>query len=318
MLPIQKLLINYNSTARSESPKFIIIHDVGSVSSTAKNNRDYFAGGNRNASADFFVDSTNIIQTIDYHTRYSWAIGDGNGIYGKTNGNSLSIEMCLESNGMPSAQTIQNTLDLVKYLMNELGISIDNVQRHYDCSRKNCPGSFSANNWSLWYEFKARLSGSSTPSRSLPSDPTPIQSSLNFSYSNNAKVINTDLYVRDINGTVLAGHYVSNNDNITVLDVSGSRQLVLVEYPTASGVKSGYISNTVANIQYYNQGLWHNGSTTEQVLDENGGKLGSLDARESATPLYRKNGKLHVVYNIAGHINGKSGYVVYNGGFSKF
>jgi len=156
MLPIQKLLINYNHSARNESPKYIVIHDVGTVS-TAKNNRDYFAGGNRQTSADFFVDSTNIIQIIDYHTRYSWAIGDGAGKYGKTNGNTISIEMCLESNYTPSEQTIQNTLDLTKYLMNEFGLPEDKVIRHYDCSLKQCPKSFSANNWTKWFEFKKRL-----------------------------------------------------------------------------------------------------------------------------------------------------------------
>jgi len=156
MLGIQKLLIAYNSSARASKATYIIIHDVGEVS-TARNNRDYFAGGDRQASADFFVDSTNIIQVIDYHTRYSWAIGDGHGEFGKTNANSVSIEMCLESNHQPSAKTIQNTLDLTHYLMKELGISSSNVVRHYDCSHKCCPGSFSANNWAQWGTFKARL-----------------------------------------------------------------------------------------------------------------------------------------------------------------
>jgi len=156
MLSIQKLLIAYNSTARVSKAQYIVIHDVGAVS-TAKNNRDYFAGGDRQASADFFIDSNNIIQIIDYHTRYSWAIGDGHNKYGKSNSNTVSIEMCLESNHQPSAQTIQNTLDLTHYLMKELGISSTNVVRHYDCSHKCCPGSFSSNNWAQWNQFKARL-----------------------------------------------------------------------------------------------------------------------------------------------------------------
>lgn len=55
-------------------------------------------------------------------------------------------------------------------------------------------------------------------------------------------------------------------DNITVLDVSYSKQLVLVEYPTSSGIKSGYVRNIVPYIRYYNQGLWVNGATPEPVL----------------------------------------------------
>jgi len=56
----------------------------------------------------------------------------------------------------------------------------------------------------------------------------------------------------------------------------------------------------------------------EAVLDEKGGSLGSLNPREKATPLFRKNGKLHVVYATSKGTNTKSGYVVWNGGFSKF
>lgn len=157
MLPIQKLFINYNRTVRTEKPRYIIIHDVGAVS-TARNNRDYFAGANRGASADFFVDTNNIIQVIDYNNYYSWAIGDGRGKYGITNSNSVSIEMCLEENYQPSQNTIENTLDLTKYLMKELNIPASNVVRHYDASRKICPRSFNYNNWSKWNEFKKKLS----------------------------------------------------------------------------------------------------------------------------------------------------------------
>ena len=59
--------------------------------------------------------------------------------------------------------------------------------------------------------------------------------------------------------------------------------------------------------------MWHNGSTPEEVLDENGGHLGSLDPYESATPLYKKNGMTHVVYNTSKGPNTKSGYVKYEG-----
>lgn len=180
MLSIQKQLINYNFSKRNGGIKYIVVHDVGAVSS-AQNNRDYFAGGNRNASADFFVDSNNIIQIIDYHNNYSWAVGDGRGRNGITNGNSVSIEMCLESNMQPSQKTIQNTLDLVKYLMNELNVPIDRVVTHNMASGKNCPQSFSANNWAKWHEFKAGLAGigySQPQQQSKPTQSTTIDSSV--------------------------------------------------------------------------------------------------------------------------------------------
>ena len=65
MLNIQKQFISYNRSVRTQSIKYIVIHSTGNVGDTAQNNHDYFASGNRGASADFFVDDNNIIQIID-------------------------------------------------------------------------------------------------------------------------------------------------------------------------------------------------------------------------------------------------------------
>lgn len=156
MLEIQKKFIKYNFSKRNEAIKYIVIHDVGAVS-TALNNYNYFNSGNRGSSADFFVDTNNIIQLIDYNKNYSWAVGDGKGKYGITNRNSISIEMCLESNMKPSEKTVQNTLELVRFLMKELNIPVERVVRHFDASRKNCPQSFSGNNWEQWHSFKNKI-----------------------------------------------------------------------------------------------------------------------------------------------------------------
>jgi N-acetylmuramoyl-L-alanine amidase len=163
MLEIQQQIINYNKSARSSEPIYIVVHDTGDAGATAKNEHDYFSGGDRQASADFFVDSNNIIQIIDTDVYYSWHCGDGGGKYGISNRNSLGIEMCLESNEQPSDTTVNNTLDLVRYLMSKYNIGIENVVRHYDASRKNCPASFNTDgNWTKWNEFKNRLSNNSS------------------------------------------------------------------------------------------------------------------------------------------------------------
>jgi N-acetylmuramoyl-L-alanine amidase CwlA len=165
MLEIQQQIIGCNKSVRSIQPQWIVIHDTADNGATAQNEHDYFSGGDRGASADFFVDSNNIIQIIDTDSHYSWAIGDGHGMLGKYNSNSCSIEMCLPSSGYPTEETIQNTLDLTKYLMNKYGLDINHVIRHYDCSYKNCPASFNQDgNWSKWFEFKDRLANSSDSS----------------------------------------------------------------------------------------------------------------------------------------------------------
>ena len=134
-----------------------------------------------------------------------------------------------------------------------------------------------------------------------------------FTYENNAEVVGDELYLRDANGNRIPGRSVSIGDRITVLDVSYSKQLALVQYPAGSVVRQGYVTNATNLIRYFKQGEWLNGSTTEPVLDENGGSLGSLSPYEAATPLYKKNGMIHVVYDTSKGQNTKSGYVKFEG-----
>lgn len=159
MLDITKQISSYNNSSRNgNSIKYIVIHDVG-AKSTAKNNAIYFGGGNRNASANYFVDDTSIYQVVE-DNRAAWHCGDGAGAYGITNSNSIGIEMCLPS-GDVTETTEANTIELVKYLMSKYNIAADKVVRHYDASKKSCPNTFKANSWARWTSFKNKLTGSS-------------------------------------------------------------------------------------------------------------------------------------------------------------
>jgi len=163
MLEIQQQIISGNKSRRSILPQWLVVHDTGDEGATAQNEHDYFAGGDRQASADVFIDSNNIIQIIDTDVNFSWAIGDGHGKYGKTNANSMSFEMSIGNDGQPTEATIQNTLDVVKYFMNKYSINIDHVVTHHECSDKNCPASFNTDgNWTKWNEFKNRLANSNS------------------------------------------------------------------------------------------------------------------------------------------------------------
>ena len=164
MLNIQKKLVNYNYTIgrAGNTIKYIVIHDTGNTGkgSGAMNHYNYFNGGNRNASAHYFVDDSNIIQIIE-DSNTSWHCGDGGGKYGITNQNSIGIEICINSDGNYD-KAIAHTIDLTKYLMTKYNISIDNVVRHYDASGKICPNSKSANNWAKWHVFKSKLTNTSS------------------------------------------------------------------------------------------------------------------------------------------------------------
>lgn len=172
MKSIIKKISSFNFSSRNGNPiKYIVLHFTGNQNDTAINNAKYFGSQNRGASAHYFVDNENIVQVVeDYNA--SWNCGDGNGKYGITNQNSIAIEMC-GTNGDISSNTEVNAIDLVKYLMDKYNISIDNVVRHYDASRKCCPMPFSSNNWLRWKEFKKSLSGEdiNIPSESAPISP---------------------------------------------------------------------------------------------------------------------------------------------------
>ncbi|GKX68960.1 M14 family zinc carboxypeptidase [Inconstantimicrobium mannanitabidum] len=137
-----------------------------------------------------------------------------------------------------------------------------------------------------------------------------------FTYPNNAQLVGDFLYLRDANGNGVGGHQVDTGDKVTVLDVGYTKQLVLLQYPAGNVVRQGYVNNDTKIIKYFNQGQWHNGSTSETVYDENNVAIGSLDPHESATPIYKRNGMTHVVYNTDKGANTKSGFVKYEGGSS--
>lgn len=155
---IKAQFISYNKSPRILKTIYLVVHDTGDPGASAQNEHDYFGGGNRGASADFFVDNNSVIQIIDSDNYYSWHCGDGKGQYGITNGNSIGIEMCLEEDGSLAESTVDNAVALIKHLMDKYSISSNNVVRHYDASRKICPSTFSHNNWARWYDFKDRIS----------------------------------------------------------------------------------------------------------------------------------------------------------------
>lgn len=150
--------ISYNISKRKTSIRYIVIHDTQNTSkgANAEAHFNYFNGGNRNSSADFFVDDTQVLQVNDYNKYYTWHCGDGKGKYGITNSNSIGIEICVNSDGNYE-RAVENAVKLTKQLMKDLNIPIENVVRHYDASRKICPANMSKNNWEGWKQFKSKL-----------------------------------------------------------------------------------------------------------------------------------------------------------------
>lgn len=191
-MEIKEYLITRNFTkGNNKKNKYIVIHYVGAVS-TALNNAKYFNSQYRGASAHYFVDDNEIYQVVrDEDT--AWHCGTNGKYYSECrNSNSIGIEMCCYmNNGVldMSDKTINNTIGLVKELMAEYNIPIENVIRHYDVTRKICPAPF-VNNSNRWNEFKSKL-GADVP-QATPS-PAPAKKSIdevaqeviNGAYGNN-------------------------------------------------------------------------------------------------------------------------------------
>ena len=177
MLTIQKMISDYNFSSRQGSDiEYLIFHYTGNKGDTALNNAKYFnmvSLGDKiiimsyaqmdpseikdNKPKVVFVDDENIYQVVNLNNS-AWAVGDGKGAYGILNRNSVSIEMCCNSEGVISETTEANALELGKYLMDLYGIDLEHVVRHYDASRKICPN-WTNNNWERWLNFKSKLAG---------------------------------------------------------------------------------------------------------------------------------------------------------------
>lgn len=156
---IEKRLISFNFMKRKGGimPTYIVVHDTGNTSAGADGlaHYRYFNGGNRKASAHYFVDDKRIVETVET-ANASWHCGDGHGRYGITNSNSIGVEICVNSDGSYD-KALDNARLLVRFLMDYYKIPLERVVRHYDASRKLCPRSMSANNWQKWWEFKKSL-----------------------------------------------------------------------------------------------------------------------------------------------------------------
>ena len=140
-----------------------------------------------------------------------------------------------------------------------------------------------------------------------------------FTYSNNAVIQNKSLNLKDANGTDIANRYVSIGDKITVLKIDADKQLALVQYPSGSIVREGYITNDTSAIKYLNEYDWVNGSTSEPVYETESSsdeKWGTLSPYEKATRLYKKDSRTCVVYDTSKGPLTKSGFVDYEGGSS--
>lgn len=156
---------NYNSKSpRVQAIRYIVIHYTGNNGDTAIGNGKYFSRDTgKKASAHYFVDSNTICQSVpDNYVAYH--CGTAGRYYHSTcrNSNSIGIEMVSkigpDGKYYIEDKVVENTISLVKELINKYHIPVFNIVRHYDVTHKQCPEPF-VRKPHLWKEFLNKVTG---------------------------------------------------------------------------------------------------------------------------------------------------------------
>ena len=148
---------NYeNDTKRDVS--YIVMHYTGNDDDNAENNAKYFSNNDVDVSAHFFVDETQIYQSVELRD-VAWHCGTKGKYYHSKcrNTNSFGIEMTTDGAYKVSKKTIENSAYLCAYLCELLNIESNEVDtyvlRHYDVTHKKCPAQM-VSSTKEWTEFK--------------------------------------------------------------------------------------------------------------------------------------------------------------------
>lgn len=159
---------NRGGTRRLSDVRYLVYHYTGNDGDTAMANAKYYRDNVVRASAHYFVDDREIVQSVA-DEEIAWAVGGrkwkdcaqtgGGTLHGVvTNANSISIEMCGtlgDGSRRASETTLRNAAALGRRLMARYGIPIERVVRHFDVTGKYCPAYLMDNR--AWAAFKARL-----------------------------------------------------------------------------------------------------------------------------------------------------------------
>lgn len=171
MKPINLMISQYNFNKGDASRiRYIVIHYTGGFG-TAEQNCRYFAGGDRKASAHYFVGYDGEIWQSVEDENIAWHCGAKKYVHPECrNSNSLGIELCASKKNRESKEpgdkdwyfedaTVETAVELTRYLMDKYGVPASRVLRHYDVTGKTCPAPFVHNTTQhTWEEFQKAIS----------------------------------------------------------------------------------------------------------------------------------------------------------------
>lgn len=156
--------LTYADNGAGQTPVYIVIHNTDNYAkgANAKAHAKAQHDGNfKGYSAHVFVDDTEAYQALPYD-RGAWHVGVNYGgrLFGTVNNrNAVGIEMCVQE-GYNYEKAFQNTVQVCKQIMKQLGIPSDRVVQHYDVCAKNCPSAIRAKG--DWNRFKQLIGAKTT------------------------------------------------------------------------------------------------------------------------------------------------------------
>ena len=320
-MKINKRLSTTNVTLNSNNPKYIIIHETDNTSRGAGAETHCKAQANGNigkASVHYYVDDTGVYQAVE-HKHATWNCGDGNNRYGINNKNTISIEICVNSDSDYN-KAVDNTVELVRYLKNGY-YSNCQVVRHYDASRKNCPRRILANGY--WNTFLERVNSKDSSSQTQ----TPANTYKGFYESNETRTNATlvregSIKVLDEECNHVSGRWIDSLDRLFVIGIYPSYGYIEVVYPAGGRKYHAYI-----DVKYYNRlsfdfhkGYINDGGETYVWWSSKDVNIKEhnevLKPHQVASPMYRTDGWLRVTFYRENGVP-SDGYVRYEGSQNK-
>ncbi len=121
----------YTAGRGAYAPQAIVVHYTGgrglAGGETAEANGVYFSGGNRGASAHYFVDGSGEVVASVPEADTAWHAGNFN-----FNRLSIGIEVVSDGSDFTEAE-LRDLRELVQDVRRRWAIPAENVMRHYDC-----------------------------------------------------------------------------------------------------------------------------------------------------------------------------------------
>lgn len=271
MRKINRLISRYNYNDGNVSRiKYIVIHYTGALGD-AQANCNYFAGGNRNASAHYFVGYDGAIWQSVEDKNIAWHCGAKSYKHAECrNANSIGIELCVRKKSTASMgatdkdwyfedATVEAATELTRYLMEKYSVPASYVIRHYDVTGKICPNPYVYNTTAhTWNEFKQLISGVASAGGSQTERLYRVRKSWEdaksqigaYSSLDNAKKVCTDGYtVYDWNGKA-----VYSKAAVGGMVQNGNTEKAIWDYLASKGLNACAVAGLMGNL-YAESGL---------------------------------------------------------------